>query len=1692
MTKPKPTISIPWSNVNWLTALIGLILLVFGQLEIAGSAFQVSTSIPLGDWLNNNLHFGIPDINNVLVGLPIFITGAVLLAVSLRGLRLLPLSSEEFAAGKTIEFRLIKSAWPWILVGLLSLAFLLIQLGRLTYKFYSPILWIVTLIMFATTMAVWDHRRQVDLSPHISRKDLFWMIGLLIAGFLISTYRLQGWPDQLMGDEGNFYTISRDIARGVYKPPIFGSGVYSFPIFSSYLQGWVMKLFGIDLWGWRMASVLPGLLTVIPLYLLARDAFNKRIAIASSIALICSPYFLAFSRLGYNNIQALFVTALALYFIFNGLRRSSILLTFLAGCAGGFGFYTYFGARGTLVIALLFIVLLWLTRKITFKQAAFSTLILSLGAALVMAPYFVYGLHEDAETMGYKVFESVFFNIFNGSQYYSNAELFKYAPVIHFGGNDLFFNPQIYLILFTQGLIRTLLVFQKPWLISEHYIAFPLAGTIGVFFYLIGLGLALRKIKEPRNLLLLIWFLVIILGFSALNTVPPRHTHMVAIIPALAMFTGIGLNALTRALEYVHSWLKRHATIIFASLLTLLVLGGTFDYFILAPRKYHPNWDQIISWAVLDSNGESFYYIFQDPSQKDFNPYIRQEFRQSVPYQLINYSDVINGKVTFPSNQSDVIFYSPELAAKITPILQAQLGAGLIQRIFYNSDGDIPVLSAGMNTPFVFERDRPILSTFLDSPKHLAFIIFIALLFLFLALAILLPHVRLPSPGWITRLLAWFKHPDQSQEAEEDTQDEELLLQSTSPRVSPSSADKEPPAWADQLDHPEQPPDKDRFSFEMKPVDSARGKDFYIHLHIPCLHIPWIHLPKDYKISIPALNFPDGILLIILIVLAFIAQFMISRQLPVVGAILYLASASVLVLWVRRNRKWTNVLTNQMHLSPRIEIILATVLLLAVAVTRFYDLGYRVYGLEADETKWTVQSWYSTILRVDQGEFAGAHYDFLPVTFWVRSFFLKIFGLNFISARIESAVFSLFSTLFLYLLVRRLTASPPMAWLSTLLYSFSFIELNVSHQALHNTTIEIWMISGLFLLILSLQERKWWQSQLAGIILALGMLTYETYFPTPLIATVFFIGYCFFRIGRKKDAPLPWLRRFFLFIWPIVLIYFIYIQRYIDSQSYHFEFLVQSSGSGANIRGLIEFLLQNTREYLTTMFSHVVWTDSLINWSGSLINPLLIAFVVIGLVYNLLNLRKALYIFIPLWFLVNLLYAPILVGSVWPRILYTTLGPLVIWGAMGLWIFLSALRYWLDGLKLKLAVPVFLFALTLLVFNDYHIFTSSLTDPVERQKRRELADLTTESAGSVQMILFPYIPNEDDSLYVESHILRFAIASGHHTGLEVDNFYRQIPFDQALITLNQDKQLDSLDLFFDKTAPDLVTERQAALKTILGCYPEAVLKVSGRFFDVYSFDSESLGQPKCYQSLPPVLISPPDGASLETDTPTTLEWDPQGTQFTAYSLTIERKSTESYWIETESTFAGPGWSTSADYVSGFNGTGFLLDNWEAGTASYTLPVGEAGDYRLWVRSYKRQQNDQVNFITINGIKTEFASNDNPLNQWVWEDLGEYSLPAGDLPIDLTRSYGNDQEYSVFIDTILLTPDLVDPPDQVRIWENVLSTEKIFSSSTEFTLPQPLPPGEYRWKVRIFNGTALIDASGAQGVESQVAVFSVQP
>lgn len=826
--------------------------------------------------------------------------------------------------------------------------------------------------------------------------------------------------------------------------------------------------------------------------------------------------------------------------------------------------------------------------------------------------------------------------------------------------------------------------------------------------------------------------------------------------------------------------------------------------------------------------------------------------------------------------------------------------------------------------------------------------------------------------------------------------------------------------------------------------------------------------------------------------LAIVAQAFIHFEYLAVGVVAHLMSVVSLFTWAARSPSQKDALAQQDGLSARAEKILLAVLFLLTLFTRFYDLGYRIYALESDESKWTAQSWYSVILGEEYGEFHTRHYIYLPVDFWLRSAFLRLFGVNYASARIESALISLVAVVFLYLLVRRLLAHPTVAILSALLYGFSFGELTASHQALHSSPPELWLMSGLYFLVSAWQSKEKWRFQATGILMALGMLTYDTFLPTAGFTLTWLTAQGIHEVIKKKASAQNWLLYLALTTWPMALVYGFFTHEYLTERYFGYYYEHLPNPFSISPREAFARLLHGVEGVWTTTFFRLA-PDQYLDWEGPLVNPLLLPWVVVGFAYTLLHVRQSWGLFLLTLYAFQVLPATIM-NYPHPRVLYTSLPFLMIWGALGLWVLYAALRSLpTPGSLGRLALPVFVLVMVVILVNDYRIFTSALHIPKERVVRRELADFSTFSAQRVGMTLYPYLPNQHDPLELETNVILFTVSGAHGARPdEAQQHYRQLETSQLMLTLWQMRTLPGLDILFEKEAPTHQEDRLVVLRAILTCYPQTEQTRSGHYFDLYHVPAQALAQPRCHTASPPRPLQPSNGARLPANQPVKFAWEMDDISGSSYEITLERLHPNLQWFEVENNFQGPGWFVDAKFADGFYGTGFLLDSWQAEAAHFNASLAQAGQYHVWVRFYKRVDNDQQNFLEVAGQSIPFAQNGNPLNQWIWQEVGVFDLPSSSLPLSLFRTYGKDEQYSVFVDTLALTTDAAYNPNTDPPWLERIQSREFSTASNEYTFSHLLLPGEYRWQVRMFDHDRLVDVLGERGIASDFSWFTIVP
>lgn len=494
-----------------------------------------------------------------------------------------------------------KSFLPWAIVNLGIYILVMAQLARHQYSNLLLGGWLATILIF--TILFWKNEQKLQANPDssLTHVDGIWIFALFAFAIASATYLLNDLPAGWITDEGPFWKMARRIALGEQKPPFFDAGVFTFPIASSILQGWIMRWAGVNLWGWRFASALPAAATIIPLYLLARELFDRRAAVSAGVMMIANPYFLTFARLGYNNSQALFPVTLCIYFLVLGMRKNSLLFLWLAGLTAGLGFYTYYAAWLGLVVIFI-IVSLPLLRGKEFQKNIISLTIVIAGALTVMLPRILYGISSDKPILlSYKIWETGPINTFYGQLVFGEERI---AQAHIFTLNDqvgIFYDLPLYGILLVRGIVRTAAALFDPIGYIDHQITFGLSGPVSSIFFILGLGLVIANSRRLPYRVLSVWFLAGFFFLGAMASIPPRPTHLVAIIPVLSLISAVGLVSFLDALKKINpsnpEKTGSRKTIAMTSILLIIATVGLFQFFFLTPYIYFPpNTDDYISW----------------------------------------------------------------------------------------------------------------------------------------------------------------------------------------------------------------------------------------------------------------------------------------------------------------------------------------------------------------------------------------------------------------------------------------------------------------------------------------------------------------------------------------------------------------------------------------------------------------------------------------------------------------------------------------------------------------------------------------------------------------------------------------------------------------------------------------------------------------------------------------------------------------------------------------------------------------------------------------------------------------------------------------------------------------------------------------------------------------------------------------
>lgn len=301
------------------------------------------------------------------------------------------------------------------------------------------------------------------------------------------------------------------------------------------LQAFAILFFGANIAALKLWSAIFGTLTVLGIYLLAKELWHKRgVALFAAFLVTFSYWAINFSRIGFRAIMVPFILSFSFYFFFRALRTKSFFSFFASGLIFGLGFHTYIAFRVAPLILVIMILGCMASYREFLKHYWKHALVFIFGMAVTTAPI----LYEFAIHPEYLSSRSASISIFSPEVNQGNLpltfaktlglSLIKYTfvgdmnwrhnyppyPLLDFISGVLFLAGFVFLVM------RVILLVKKRWKNNERNRELMISlFLLGWFFTMLipefltaeGLPHALRSIgTQPVVFLMaslpLLWF----------------------------------------------------------------------------------------------------------------------------------------------------------------------------------------------------------------------------------------------------------------------------------------------------------------------------------------------------------------------------------------------------------------------------------------------------------------------------------------------------------------------------------------------------------------------------------------------------------------------------------------------------------------------------------------------------------------------------------------------------------------------------------------------------------------------------------------------------------------------------------------------------------------------------------------------------------------------------------------------------------------------------------------------------------------------------------------------------------------------------------------------------------------------------------------------------------------------------------
>lgn len=620
------------SRLHGVLFLCGLIIAFSGVLIMRENSLINSDTLKFFEPFQNI----ISNYQEVLLGGALALLGAFMAAVSVK--RFLP----DKLGSADLPPAYLKSDLTGYLVLAsgticMALVYWCLFAGKYSHWVVGLFLLGLLLIGFAIRRLTFPPQRALELE--INWLDISTIAILLMLTIGINLIGLTSWKFSIIGDEGVFFHYAKNIAEGKDWNFFHLRGVYEmFPDLESAYAALIMKIFGINVIGWRLSVIFVTAAASIMIYMLCKLLFGRLAAFAAGMVVATNHYLIAFNHIAYNTTNAIIFPIGTLLTLLIFLRTRNIIYAYLSGLILGFAQYASPLARFTWILAAIWIMIIFLMHP-SVKRVS-TILIMLFGFALVVAPTLINAPVE----------------------FYSFLWKFQtqYESISLFG--RLIAAAQSFLIFWTN----------PGW--YHHYVGSPLIDPLTGVLLVAGLIIAILNWRKMAARLALAWFIisVILLGITN-KTLAPPITRLLFVIPAVALLVGLAVITFYFGL---HRWFHLNtstATIVIVA--TLLVMPGLnlHEFIVEGPKHTQPEGHLSFGIKALQDHSSNIIVEVSDWDNADQNFIFLLE---QYPWLKNNYKyvkmDNLNRSLNSATSDLPIYFVRPnndKIALELSNIL---------------------------------------------------------------------------------------------------------------------------------------------------------------------------------------------------------------------------------------------------------------------------------------------------------------------------------------------------------------------------------------------------------------------------------------------------------------------------------------------------------------------------------------------------------------------------------------------------------------------------------------------------------------------------------------------------------------------------------------------------------------------------------------------------------------------------------------------------------------------------------------------------------------------------------------------------------------------------------------------------------------------------------------------------------------